>query len=133
MKIWDLESVEIVSTADYGLLKFTNWLVAFATPIFLAHSSYGAYFLFGGFSFSTLIVLALFMPETRGKSLEAIQDGFKSRPNASSVRLGRKYLDGRFKGIVSSRPPSDRNPTQGVNTEGGDSVLTPQRVILTAA
>ncbi|MCJ1284887.1 hypothetical protein MMC26_004224 [Xylographa opegraphella] len=59
-----------------GLNFFTNWLVAFATPIFLAHSSYGTYFLFGGLSLFTVVVLAMFMPETRGQSLESIQDAF---------------------------------------------------------
>ncbi|MCJ1475483.1 hypothetical protein MMC13_004146 [Lambiella insularis] len=59
-----------------GLGFFTNWLVAFATPIFLAQSSFGAYFLFGGLALFTVIVLALFMPETRGQSLESIQDAF---------------------------------------------------------
>ncbi|MCJ1418776.1 hypothetical protein MMC32_005127 [Xylographa parallela] len=59
-----------------GLGFFTNWLVAFATPIFLAHSSYGTYFLFGGLSLFTVVVLAMFMPETQGQSLESIQDAF---------------------------------------------------------
>ena len=57
--------------------EFTNWLVAITTPVFLAQSSYGAYFLFGGLSLFTVVVLALFMPETRGHSLEAIQEGFQ--------------------------------------------------------
>ena len=59
------------------MMKFTNWLVAITTPVFLAESSYGAYFLFGGLALFTAVVLALFMPETRGHSLEAIQEGFQ--------------------------------------------------------
>lgn len=56
--------------------QLTNWLVAFATPIFLARSAYGAYFLFGSLSSFTVVVLAIWMPETKGKSLEAIELSF---------------------------------------------------------
>ncbi|KAG9229899.1 general substrate transporter [Amylocarpus encephaloides] len=54
-----------------------NWIVAFTTPIFLAHSSFGVYFLWGSFALITVVVCALFMPETRGKSLEEIDASFK--------------------------------------------------------
>ncbi|KAN0092447.1 general substrate transporter [Hyaloscypha variabilis] len=63
-----------------------NWLVAFATPIFLARSAYGAYFLFGAIALLTLVVLATCMRETRGQSLEDIQVLFaqpSARPSIS--------------------------------------------------
>lgn len=69
------------SSADND--KFTNWLVAISTPIFLANSSFGAYFLFGSLSLITLVVLFIYMPETRGRSLESIQETF-ARPVARS-------------------------------------------------
>ena len=104
-------------------LQFTNWLVAIITPIFLARSSFGAYFLFGGLTLSTLLILALFMPETRGKSLEAIQDSFRS-PNAHSIRLGRRFLDGpRFRGHCS-----ESSEMPGVMATSGDSRLAAPRV-----
>jgi len=62
----------------HACLQFTNWLVAFTTPIFLARSSFGAYFLFGALSLFTVVVLAAYMPETRGLSLESIQDRFRA-------------------------------------------------------
>ena len=55
-----------------------NWIVAFTTPIFLAHSSFGVYFLFGSTSLFTCIVCWFAMPETRGKSLESINASFES-------------------------------------------------------
>jgi len=55
-----------------------NWVVAFTTPIFLEHSSYGVYFLFGCSSLLVVAVCILFMPETRGKSLEEIDASFQS-------------------------------------------------------
>lgn len=62
-----------------------NWLVAFATPIFLARSAYGAYFLFGGIALLTVVVLATCMRETRGQSLEDIQDAFRQSSSRSSM------------------------------------------------
>ncbi|CAI9635759.1 unnamed protein product [Alternaria burnsii] len=65
-----------------------NWLVAFATPIFLAKSAYGAYFLFGGVALLTLMVLAICMRETRGLSLEDIQISFaRSSARVSPISL----------------------------------------------
>lgn len=50
--------------------------MALITPILLDKSAYGAYFLFGGLTFATLVVLAIYMPETRGQALESIQEVF---------------------------------------------------------
>jgi len=82
------------------LKKFTNWLVAILTPILLEQSAYGAYFLFGGLALGTVAVLFVYMPETRGRSLESIQEAFY-RPTMSlktislglsdSIRLRRQH------------------------------------------
>ncbi|KAI4605130.1 hypothetical protein J4E80_010715 [Alternaria sp. BMP 0032] len=72
-----------------------NWLVAFATPIFLARSAYGAYFLFGAIALLTLVVLATCMRETRGLSLEDIQVSFaqaSSRSFGISLDLVRRRV-----------------------------------------
>lgn len=65
-----------------------NFLVALATPILLARSSFAAYFLFGGCALLTAIVCAAFMPETRGKSLDEIEEVFRLR-SAGSRNFGR--------------------------------------------
>ncbi|KAI0410510.1 general substrate transporter [Xylaria grammica] len=70
-----------------GLGFFTNWLVAILAPILLDASSSAAYFLFGGLALSTVIVLAAYMPETRGRTLEDIQEAFH-RPALSAVIAG---------------------------------------------
>ncbi|RDW66928.1 hypothetical protein BP5796_09677 [Coleophoma crateriformis] len=77
-EILDARTRDVANSAAQGLGFFTNWLVAFTTPIFLAHSSYGAYFLFGSLSLLAVLVLIVFMPETRGYSLEYIQEGFQN-------------------------------------------------------
>ena len=50
------------------------------TPVLLSKSAYGAYFLFGFLALGTVAVLAAYMPETRGMSLESIQDAFQRPP-----------------------------------------------------
>ncbi|KAJ4359476.1 uncharacterized protein N0V89_000030 [Didymosphaeria variabile] len=65
-----------------------NWIVAFTTPIFLTRSSCGVYFLFGGCCFVTSVVCFLWMPETRGLSLEEIDDIFdKGKKSKASSRV----------------------------------------------
>ncbi|ORY12884.1 general substrate transporter [Clohesyomyces aquaticus] len=64
----------------HGSNWLSNFLVALVTPTLLAKSSFGAYFLFGGCTFLTALVCMLFMPETRGKNLDEIEQSFhKSR------------------------------------------------------
>ena len=76
----------------HGSNWMTNFLVALTTPILLAKSSYGAYFLFGGCSLLTAIVCFAFVPETKGKSLEEIEEAFqrktKALPALSAKSLG---------------------------------------------
>lgn len=72
----------------HGSNWVANFLVALATPILLAKSSFAAYFLFGGCALLTAIVCAAFMPETKGKSLDEIEDVFRFR-SSGSRSLGR--------------------------------------------
>ncbi|OBT46760.1 hypothetical protein VE00_02599 [Pseudogymnoascus sp. WSF 3629] len=58
--------------------SITNFGVAFVTPVLLARSSSAVYFLFGGASTLTLVVCVLFMPETKGRSLEGIGEAFRT-------------------------------------------------------
>ncbi|KAJ5642959.1 MFS sugar transporter [Penicillium longicatenatum] len=75
--------------ATATLAHSSNWLanfvVALVTPILLSKSSYGAYFLFGGCSLVTAGVAALFMHETKGKSLEEIEKTFKPKSARKSA------------------------------------------------
>ncbi|KAI8205420.1 hypothetical protein K4K53_004131 [Colletotrichum sp. SAR 10_77] len=63
-----------------GVNFLCNWIVAMITPILLDKSAFGAYFLFAGLAFGTTAVLAAYMPETRGRSLESIQEAFHRPP-----------------------------------------------------
>lgn len=82
--------------------QIVNWIVAFTTPIFLAHSSYGVYFLFGGACLFTAAVCVLFMPETRGKTLEDIDASFR--------RSGRKsFISAEDSGEDSHIPSGSKN------------------------
>jgi hypothetical protein len=74
----------------------TNFFVAFITPVLLASSSSGIYFLFGTCAFATVIVCAVFMPETRGEALEVISEGFANHKSAlvdlKFIKLLRKLV-----------------------------------------
>ena len=77
----------------HGSNWLTNFLVALTTPILLAKSSYGAYFLFGGCTLFTAFVCFVFMPETKGKSLYEIEKAFR-RKTIAFPGLSAGYLDG---------------------------------------
>ncbi|KAK8860086.1 general substrate transporter [Apiospora arundinis] len=94
-----------------GLGFFTNWLVAMLTPILLDKSAYGAYFLFGGLALGTVLVLAAYMPETRGRSLESIQEAFSHTGSSPLVQLLRRRV-----GFSSRETPV---PSIELNSEGG--------------
>lgn len=72
-----------------------NWIVAFTTPIFLMKSSYGVYFLFGGSCLVTSMVCFLWMPETRGLSLEEIDHVFERDGEESRVESIVNFVRGR--------------------------------------
>ena len=84
-----------------------NFLVALTTPVLLSRSSFGAYFLFGGCTIITVIVCALFMPETKGKSLDEIEQAFRQK--ASHTRI---------LPIVHHYLPQTSCATYGVKTVG---------------
>lgn len=96
--------------ADANLIQFTNWFVAMITPILLDKSAFGAYFLFGGLALFTVAVLGACMPETRGRSLEDIQQAFH-HPALES-------LTSRLKSFVRR---GDRNATGTQISTPGDS------------
>lgn len=57
-----------------------NWIIALTTPLFLAKSSSGPYFLFGTCSLLTAFVCIAYQPETRGSSLEEVDENFSQSP-----------------------------------------------------
>jgi hypothetical protein len=81
------ETRSAASAIAQGLGFFTNWIVAIITPVLLAKSSFGAYFLFGGICAVSVGVLMWSMPETRGLSLEDIQRSFMVSGTAQRGRL----------------------------------------------
>ncbi|KAJ5158910.1 Major facilitator superfamily domain general substrate transporter [Penicillium coprophilum] len=60
-----------------------NFLVALTTPVLLAKSSFGAYFLFGGCCVITVAVGIIFMHETQGRTFGEIDEAFKRKSPGS--------------------------------------------------
>ncbi|KAK6074014.1 polyol transporter 2-like protein 1 [Seiridium cupressi] len=112
-----------------GLGFFTNWLVAILTPILLDKSAFGAYFLFGGLALGTVAVLAAYMPETRGRSLEEIQEAFHQPGLKSVTQYVRRRVrrDSNIAGdpielrasenVVQSIPTSSRSSLPGLRLD----------------
>lgn len=88
------------------------------TPILLDKSAFGAYFLFGGLALSTVAVLGACMPETRGRSLEDIQQAFHhpalgslTSRLRSFVRRGDRAATGTPVSISSDREDFELRPS----------------------
>lgn len=87
----------------HGSNWVANFLVALTTPILLARSSFAAYFLFGGCALLTAIVCAAFMPETKGKSLDEIDEVFRFRsPGSRSLGRAIRKAFGRITGAFAA-------------------------------
>lgn len=76
----------------HGSNWVSNFLVALTTPILLSKSSFGIYFLFAGCSFLTAAICFLFMPETKGKSLEEVEVAFQQKSKISFKKDLRKWF-----------------------------------------
>lgn len=72
--------------------------MAFTTPILLAKSSFAVYYFFGFSTLFAVLVCALVMPETKGRSLEAIDRAF------NDDTVAKKWL---FRRAQGSRHTSD--------------------------
>jgi hypothetical protein len=55
---------------------FISATIAKATPIMLLNITYGTYFLFGSFAVVMGVFVYFFLPETRGRSLEQMDEVF---------------------------------------------------------
>ena len=102
----------------------TNWFVAMITPILLASSSSSAYFLFGGFCIISVIGLWLYMPETRGQSLEAIEAAFAAPVTGGSqaARIIRKWFGRRSVVHSSGSSTTSQDATTAPSTPGTDNI-----------
>lgn len=65
----------------------TNFIVALTAPYFLSKSPSGPYFLYGGLTFLAAIVLARWMPETKGLRLERIAEIFGVEEEREAIAL----------------------------------------------
>lgn len=79
----------------HGSNWIANFLVALTTPILLSKSSFAPYFLFGGCTLITALVCILYMHETKGKSLDEIEEAFRSRTSGtrSFARSGHRLVE----------------------------------------
>ncbi|KAL9108571.1 MAG: hypothetical protein Q9227_006657 [Pyrenula ochraceoflavens] len=67
----------------HGSNWVANFAVALTTPVLLQRSSFGAYILWAGCLLLTAVVCLVFMPETKGRSLEDIEAAFRKETMGS--------------------------------------------------
>ncbi|KAH0436169.1 hypothetical protein CcaCcLH18_04459 [Colletotrichum camelliae] len=103
-----------------GVNFLCNWIVAMITPILLDKSAFGAYFLFAGLAFGTTAVLAAYMPETRGRSLESIQEAFH-RPPFKGLDHYLRHLKPRHRRAVREEDPAGSGVELGPSGRSGAS------------
>jgi len=102
----ELFSPEVKSLASSISTTF-NWTLAFLVTKFFttmvgAVTEAGAFWIFGGFTILTFLFCLLFVPETKGKSLDEIQQLFRSdRPYFLNIGPWR---------ICRGEEPEDRRP-----------------------
>eukprot|EP00930_Biecheleria_cincta_P024424 TRINITY_DN17483_c0_g1_i1.p1 TRINITY_DN17483_c0_g1~~TRINITY_DN17483_c0_g1_i1.p1 ORF type:complete len:491 (+),score=83.43 TRINITY_DN17483_c0_g1_i1:114-1586(+) len=68
-----------------------NWIIAQFTPILLGQYGFATFFLFGAFSLSALI-LATWLPETKGIKLEEMDQIFDIKFGGSQTEMGKALL-----------------------------------------
>lgn len=108
-------ATSIAQSANFA----TNFLVALVTPMLLAKSDSAAYWLFGGASILTTAVCFLYMPETRGRDLEAVVQAFESHKAADApVVKGLRTLGSSINNIVRRRVVRGRVAVQNQNNSG---------------
>lgn len=102
---------------NVALAAATQWLfnfvVARSTPVMLitvgGPTGYGTYFIFGSFCFAMTIFVALFLPETKGVSLERMDELFGAVPK----------IDAEDPGIAAKHDNGSK--TQAVHVESVDA------------
>ncbi|EFX05800.1 major facilitator superfamily transporter sugar [Grosmannia clavigera kw1407] len=63
-----------------------NYIVALVTPVLLSASTSGAYFFFGGMTVICTVIVTLYMVETRGATLEAIEQAYTDRMASKALK-----------------------------------------------
>ncbi|KAG8951288.1 hypothetical protein FRC04_006527 [Tulasnella sp. 424] len=79
----------IASTLSHSSNWIVNTLVALTTPLFLAKSPSGPYFLFAACLLLTSLVCILYVPETLGRSLNEVDQVWNERQEKTSNLLAR--------------------------------------------
>jgi hypothetical protein len=98
------------------------------TPLLLSKSAYGAYFLFGGMALGTVAVLAAYMPETRGMSLESIQDAFQRPPILNNLASYLRKFTLRFGPRPQNTASNESLELSTILSEGPSSFGTGNRI-----
>lgn len=101
-----------------------NYIVALTTPVFIDRTTFGAYYFFAGSAFLCTVVCALCMFETKGHSLEVIEQQYLDGQARTTGRWAMEKLKMRPTATTAeikavSRPASLTSGDLSSPTEGG--------------
>lgn len=101
-----------------------NYIVALTTPVFIDRTTFGCYYFFAASAFLCTVVCALFMFETKGHTLEVIEQRYL---DGTAKTMGQRTMDGfklravaRAKELQGTSTPGTPG-TPGSLTDGGRS------------
>ncbi|KAK0461827.1 general substrate transporter [Desarmillaria tabescens] len=122
MRVWVSESQPLRTRATVSSLALTlnwgvNFVIAFTTPVFLGHAPSGPYFLWGAATWFAIGIFWVWMPETKGTSIDREGQDLSLKARVPWARLQR----GKDKNKPEiKRPPYSRRGTSW--TLAGDEV-----------
>ncbi|KAJ4414741.1 hypothetical protein N0V82_007733 [Gnomoniopsis sp. IMI 355080] len=93
-----------------------NYIVALTTPVFIDRTTFGCYYFFAASAFLCTVVCALFMFETKGHTLEVIEQRYL---DGTAKSMGQRTMDG-FK----LRSVAKAKEIRGTSTPGTPGSLT---------
>jgi MFS family permease len=79
-----------------------NFIVGVATPPMMESIGFGTYIFFGSFCFLAAIWAYFFVPETKGKTLEQMDEVFNDNSTAEERELARSQLGNRARPVISA-------------------------------
>lgn len=72
--------------------KIANYIVALTTPVFIDRTTFGAYYFFAASALVCTVVCVLFMYETKGHTLEVIEQRYMDGAAKTTGRLAVEKL-----------------------------------------
>ncbi|KAJ7773317.1 general substrate transporter [Mycena metata] len=120
-EIWPLsvrgKGVSIAASSNW----MNNFIVGQVTPTMLTHLGFGTFVFFGAFSLLGGLFILFFVPETKGVSLEEMEEVFGSSTGIAREDQNRLDTIHRRLGLFTDSPQDAKDPEKGSDERASDS------------